>query len=238
MRRLTVLLLLALPALLLAACGGGDDQSAEIEQLQLDVQVLQAQVDVLTRELEIAQSAREDLEEDLEALEDANVDLAAEAAAAVAAAEAAAAPEAMRAFFRQAEQMGQAYRARVDELGRNFHAALESGDLTAAQETFRDLMGVKPEVVDASAAIEPPAALAAVHRAFVAAQQEAAVLWGDYARTAAAATTLEEFVRLVEAIAGDPEYWSSLARPAEACRRLQDAATESGIDADLRCDAL
>ena len=88
MRRLTVLLfLVALPALLLAACGGDD---ADVQQLQRDVQVLQAQVDVLTRQLEIAQDARDDLAEDVDDLEDARVDLVRESAATAHAASAAA----------------------------------------------------------------------------------------------------------------------------------------------------
>ena len=71
MRRLLLILLATIAALLLAACSDG--AGPEVEELQRDVEELQEHVDVLTREVEIARDARGELEEDLKDLEDARV---------------------------------------------------------------------------------------------------------------------------------------------------------------------
>ena len=88
MRRLLLILLATIAALLLAACSDG--AGPEVEELQRDVEELQEHVDVLTREVEIARDARGELEEDLKDLEDARVDVARESAATAHAASAAA----------------------------------------------------------------------------------------------------------------------------------------------------
>ncbi|MCY3920562.1 MAG: hypothetical protein OXG38_12275 [Chloroflexi bacterium] len=154
MRRLTVLLV-ALAAVLAVACGG-DDRSAEVERLQADVEALRAQVNVLTRELEIAQDARGELAREMDDLKDARDESAREnAAAAGAAAEAKAAVEsaAEAAAAAAAEAAARVAAEAVEDAERRVGESLDAAlaDVEAAMVLVAELSGIVDALADEAA---------------------------------------------------------------------------------------
>ena len=348
MRRLTVLLL-ALPILLFAC--GGEDRSAEVEQLQADVEALRAQVNVLTRELEIAHDARGELARELDDLADARVESARENAAAVnAAAEAAssaaedveevedgldvtreelaaaltwiaqvadrvdaveadtdardaalsdlrAAIEALAShavesrqdlwravddlrlaindlaaqydealegvgvdlddlratvavlqarvtlslwkpsdvYFRQLEPFAQAAAYVPHWVIDDLYQALSASSLADAKEIFPRVIAPRIEFSRSVAAFDPPAELAVLHGELVEAAQGVADVLVDYELTLAQAATVDEYAVILDTLTTAPEYEAAYRRYEDACLRMQEAASESGITIDLHC---
>ncbi len=250
MRRLTVLLL-ALPALLVACAG--DDRSAEIEQLQADVEALRAEVAYLSGELEIAQSERERAEEELtQALADLERQTAiAEAAAAAVQAESgdmvddgddapapAPASEEVRAYFQQLEAVFQGATALSAEIVAKIDATARTGDLDATTALFGELAQVLEGAVAKAAGMGPPPALSSLHGEFVASQDGFAQAMADYARAIGNVTTWEGFGAVVEAFPQSPDFLAAAGRAVIACFALQEAGAESGVTVDLRCEGI
>ena len=239
MRRL-ILLLLALPALL-AACGG-EDRSAEVEQLQADAAALRAEVASLSGELEVAQSQRDRVREELA---QARADLerqteAAEAATAAATADTAAAPDsdAVRAYFEEVERISQTFAAAGEEIVAKMDALALRGDLDGTKALFDDLAELQAKAVAEAVALAPPPGLASLHEEAAAAEQSFAEAMADYARAVANVTTWEAFAAVVEAFPQSPAFLAAADRSWATCRALQDAAAASGITIDLRCEGL
>ncbi|MCY3920564.1 MAG: hypothetical protein OXG38_12285 [Chloroflexi bacterium] len=243
MRRLTVLLL-ALPAVL-AACGG-DDRSAEIEQLQADAEALRAEVATLSGELEIAQGERDRVREELA---QARADLerqteAAEAATAAAQAavtdDTAAAPASgdVRAYFEEVERISQTFATAGEEIVAKMDALALRGDLDGTKALFDDLAELQAKAVAEAVALAPPPALAALHREAAAAERAFAEAMADYARAVGNVTTWEAFAAVVEAFPQSPAFLAAADRSVATCHALQDAAAASGITIDLRCEGL
>lgn len=249
MRRLTVLLL-ALPVLL-SACAG-EDRSAEVERLQADVDALQAEVAYLSGELEIAQSERERAEEELtQALADLErqTAIAAAAAAAVQAESGdtvdddgddapAPASDEFRAYLQQVEAIFQGATAYSAGIVAKIDATARTGDLDATKTLFGDLAQALAEAAGKAAGIEPPPALASLHREFVASQEGFAQAMADYARAVEKVTTWEAFGAVVEAFPQSPDFLAAAGRAVIACFALQEAGAESGVSVDLRCEGI
>ena len=144
MRRLLLILLATIAALLLAACSDG--AGPEVEELQRDVEELQEHVDVLTREVEIARDARGELEEDLKDLEDARVDVARESAATAHAASAAA-DAAASAADAAAAALAEAAAAGAVATDAEATAAATDAEATAAAAVARDAEGAAADAV-------------------------------------------------------------------------------------------
>ncbi|MXY79169.1 MAG: hypothetical protein F4Y94_05665 [Chloroflexi bacterium] len=249
MRRLTVLLL-ALSALL-AACGG-EDRSAEVEQLQADAAALRAEVASLSGELEIAQTERDRGREELSQARAALDRLTEAAEAATAAAQAAsddptpdsadgtAAPasDEVRAYFEEVERISQTFAAAGEEIVAKMDALALRGDLDATKALFDDLAELQAKAVGEAVALAPPPALAALHEEAAAAEQSFAEAMADYARAVGNVTTWEAFAAVVEAFPQTPDFLAAADRSVATCYALQDAAAASGITIDLRCDGL
>ena len=238
MRRLTVLLL-ALSALL-AACGG-EDRSAEVEQLQADAAALRAEVASLSGELEIAQSERDRVREELA---QARADLerqtqATEAATAAATDDtAAAASDDVRAYFQEVERISQTFAAAGEEIVAKMDALALRGDLDATKALFDDLAELQAKAVAEAVALAPPPGLAALHEEATAAERAFAETMADYARAIAQVTTWEAFAAVVEAFPQSPAFLAAADRSWATCHALEDAAAASGITIDLRCEGL
>ncbi len=250
MRRLTVLLV-ALTAIFLAACGG-EDRSAEVEQLRADAEALRAEVAYLSGELEIAQSerdraqeelaqARADLERQAEAAEAAAAQAASGAGADAAAGdtpEAAPASGEFRAYFQQVEAVFQGATAHSEEIVAKMDAVARTGDIDATKALFGDLAQLLEEAVAKGAALEPPPALASLHGEFIASQQGFAQAMAEYARAVAEVTTWDEFGAVVDRFPRRPDFLAAAGRAIEACYALQEAGADSGVIVDLRCEGI
>ena len=245
MRRLIVLLFV-LPALL-AACAG-DDQSAEVAQLQSDVEALRAEVAYLSGELEIADAERSRLRDDLSEVR-ADLDRQAAAAAAAAAPSAAAADDTdtadtapasdeFRAYFQQVEEVLLGATAISEEIVAKIDAVARTGDLDATKTLFRDLARVLEDAVAKAAGLEPPPALASLHGEHVAAQEGFAQAMADYAQAIDNVTTWDAFAAVVEAFPQSPDFLAAAGRSIAACSALEGAAAASGITVDLRCEGI
>ncbi len=241
MRRL-IILLFVLPALL-AACAG-DDQSAEVAQLQSDVEALRAEVAYLSGELEIADAERSRLRDDLS---EARADLDRQAAAAPSAgaaaddtdtAGAAPASDEFRAYFQQVEEVFLGATAISEEIVAKIDAVARTGDLDATKALFRDLARVLEDTVAKAAGLEPPPALASLHGEIVAAQEGFAQIMADYARAIAEVATWDEFAVVVERFPQRPDFLAAAGRSIAACSALEGAAAASGITVDLRCEGI
>ena len=238
MRRLIVLLL-ALPAVL-AACGG-EDRSAEVEQLQADAEALRAEVASLSGELEIAQSERDRVREELA---QARADLerqteAAEAATAAATDDTAApASDDVRAYFEEVERISQTFAAAGEEIVAEMDALALRGDLDGTKALFDDLAELQAKAVAEAVALAPPPALASLHEEAAAAEQSFAEAMADYARAVGNVTTWEAFAAVVEAFPQSADFLAAADRSWATCHALQDAAAASGITIDLRCEGL
>ena len=238
MRRL-ILLLLALPAVL-AACGG-EDRSAEVEQLQADAAALRAEVASLSGELEIAKSERDRVREEL-AQARADVERQTEAAEAATAAAtddtAAAASGDVRVYFEEVERISQTFAAAGEEIVAKMDALALRGDLDATKALFDDLAELQAKAVAEAVALAPPPALVSLHGEAAAAEQAFAEAMADYARAVAQVTTWEAFAAVVEAFPQSADFLAAADRSVATCHALQDAAAASGVTVDLRCEGL
>ena len=144
----------------------------------------------------------------------------------------------LRPYFQELDVLARTSDAAAQEILDAWIRALEAGDLSAAKEHFQDLVAVKSEFSMSVATLDPPPQMAGLHADFVEGVQAFAAALADHERALAPAATIEEYQRILDTYGESASFETAYERYEDACFRLQDFADRSGIDADLRCDAL